>query len=255
MPISGALTAPRSSNMSSAASGHSQDSIYAFRDLVGHVFRLAFAARSGRHSESIHHFDRFLDSTVQLLESKESSERESNAISKETQEALNTAFLAHNVLDFMDSPPTLRIHPEEPRAMKHTDAADIATKTVEVKVTKAEPEVVEKPVTITPPNTVVSGVTVTKVSDDIAMLEEGDAVSEEETMEVEDEEGEAEEEVEEEEEAEAEEEAEEEGLEPIKIGKKYYFIEQSTQTVYARIDEETPGDCLGRLVNGKIVPN
>ena len=49
-------------------------------------------------------------------------------------------------------------------------------------------------------------------------------------------------------------EEDDEGVEEIKIGKKLYFIQKSSQVIFARISESEAGDCLGRFQNGKIVP-
>ena len=81
--------------------------------------------------------------------------------------------------------------------------------------------------------------------------------AEEEEAEVEEVEEEAEEaEVEEEEEAEEEEPVDvEEDYDVEKIGKRRYFVGQTTRKVYERIDAETIGEYLGVLREGKIVPN
>ncbi len=90
---------------------------------------------------------------------------------------------------------------------------------------------------------------------------EEEAEDEDEEVEVEeeaeDEEVEVEEEAEDEdEEVEVEEEAEDddEAMEVVKIGKKNYFVGEHSQLVYVYINEEEAGDCLGKYVNGKIVP-
>jgi chemotaxis protein histidine kinase CheA len=59
----------------------------------------------------------------------------------------------------------------------------------------------------------------------------------------------------EEEEEEAEEEAEEEeaGMEPIKIGKNMYFIDRSTNHVFAYVSEEEAGEYVGKVENGKLI--
>jgi hypothetical protein len=90
---------------------------------------------------------------------------------------------------------------------------------------------------------------------------EAEAEEEEAADAVEEAEEEAEEEVAEEEEeaAEAEEEEEEADVEEDydveKIGKRRYFVGQTTRKVYERIDAETIGEYLGFLRDGKIVPN
>jgi hypothetical protein len=68
------------------------------------------------------------------------------------------------------------------------------------------------------------------------------------------EEAEAEEEPEDAEE-EAEEEAEEadEGTEVVKVGKKKYHVGLVSRTVYEYIDEDSMGEALGTLTNGKII--
>jgi len=53
---------------------------------------------------------------------------------------------------------------------------------------------------------------------------------------------------------EEEEEEVEESMEIVKIGKKKYFVGDVTKTVYVYVDEESAGEELGVLQNGKIVP-
>ncbi len=55
------------------------------------------------------------------------------------------------------------------------------------------------------------------------------------------------------EEAEEEETEEEGSYEPIKIGKSMYFLDTSTQNVFAYVSEEEAGDYVGKLVGGKLV--
>jgi len=43
-------------------------------------------------------------------------------------------------------------------------------------------------------------------------------------------------------------------MEVIKIGKKNYFCGETSKLVYVYINDEEAGDCLGKLVNGKIIP-
>jgi hypothetical protein len=43
-------------------------------------------------------------------------------------------------------------------------------------------------------------------------------------------------------------------MEVVKIGRKQYFVGETSRHVYIMEDEETAGDCLGKYVNGKIVP-
>ncbi len=81
--------------------------------------------------------------------------------------------------------------------------------------------------------------------------EEAEEEEAEEAEEEEAEEEEAEEEVEEEEEAEEE---DDEAMEVVKIGKKNYFVGEHSKLVYVYINDEEAGDCLGKYVNGKIVP-
>jgi type IV secretory pathway VirB10-like protein len=76
---------------------------------------------------------------------------------------------------------------------------------------------------------------------------------EEEVVEEEEEVVEEEEEVVEEEEEETVEEEEEES-EIVKIGKKKYFVGVKTRTVNIYIDDETMGETLGQLKDGKIIP-
>jgi len=80
---------------------------------------------------------------------------------------------------------------------------------------------------------------------------EEEEVEEEEAEEAEEEEVE-EEEVEEEEE-EGEEGEEEESMEVTKIGKKQYFVGETSKLVYVFLNEEEAGECLGKYENGKIV--
>jgi hypothetical protein len=70
----------------------------------------------------------------------------------------------------------------------------------------------------------------------------------------EDEEVEAEEVEEEPEDAEEEaEEEEDEGTEVVKVGKKKYHVGLVSRTVYEYIDEDSMGEALGTLTNGKII--
>jgi hypothetical protein len=55
------------------------------------------------------------------------------------------------------------------------------------------------------------------------------------------------------EEIEAEEVEDEEDTEVVKIGKKNYHVGVTSRSVYAFIDDETMGEMLGVLKNGKIV--
>jgi hypothetical protein len=57
-----------------------------------------------------------------------------------------------------------------------------------------------------------------------------------------------------EEEIEAEEVEDEEATEVVKIGKKNYHVGVTSRSVYAFIDDETMGEMLGVLRNGKISP-
>ena len=69
----------------------------------------------------------------------------------------------------------------------------------------------------------------------------------------EDEEVEAEEVEEEPEDAEEAEEEEDEGTEVVKVAKKKYHVGLVSRTVYEYIDEDSMGEALGTLTNGKII--
>ena len=56
-----------------------------------------------------------------------------------------------------------------------------------------------------------------------------------------------------EEEAEEAEEEEDEGTEGVKVGKKKYHVGLVSRTVYEYIDEDSMGEALGTLTNGKII--
>ena len=56
-----------------------------------------------------------------------------------------------------------------------------------------------------------------------------------------------------EEEAEEAKEEEDEGTEVVKVGKKKYHVGLISRTVYEYIDEESMGEAMGTLTNGKIV--
>ena len=161
------------------------------------------------------------------------------------------------------TPPTLVINPDHeiPPTVVVTKEPD-QTKTIKVQ----EPVniVVNVPVTIS--EAVVS--TPDDEEDDdaaiIADLQEAEEAEPEAEEEAEaepeaEEEAEAEPEAEEAEEEEAEPEAEEADVEEDydveKIGKRRYFVGQTTRKVYERIDAETIGEYLGVLRDGKIVPN
>ena len=94
---------------------------------------------------------------------------------------------------------------------------------------------------------------------DLQEAEEEEAEAEEDAEEDAEEEDAEEEADAEEQEEEAEEEAEEADVEEDydveKIGKRRYFVGQTTRKVYERIDAETIGEYLGFLRDGKIVPN
>jgi S-DNA-T family DNA segregation ATPase FtsK/SpoIIIE len=85
-------------------------------------------------------------------------------------------------------------------------------------------------------------------AEEVVEEEEAEEVVEEEEVE----ETEEAEEVVEEEEVEETEEAEDEEMEIIKIKKKQFFCGAKTRKVYAYIDDETAGDCIGIYVDGKI---
>ena len=95
----------------------------------------------------------------------------------------------------------------------------------------------------------------TEETEEVEAEEETEEVEvEEETEEVEQEEGRGERgTVGSPEEVEAEEETEEGSYEPIKIGKTSYFLDTSTQNVFAFISDEEAGEYVGKLVNGKLV--
>ena len=98
----------------------------------------------------------------------------------------------------------------------------------------------------------------TEAEEEVEEAEEEVEEAEEEVEEAEEEVEEAEEEVEEAEEeveeAEEEVEEEEEGMEIIKVKKKTYFCGEHSKKVYEYIDDESAGDCLGVLKDGRIVP-
>jgi hypothetical protein len=95
-----------------------------------------------------------------------------------------------------------------------------------------------------------------KIAEDKEVVMDEEVEDEEvEDEEVKDKEVEDEEEVsEDDEEVVMDEEVEDEEMEIVKLGKKRYHVGMKSRTVYIYIDEETAGDELGILQNGKIVP-
>lgn len=85
--------------------------------------------------------------------------------------------------------------------------------------------------------------------------EEQEAEEQENLIEEEVEDQDQEEEVaEEEEEAEEEEAEEEEDVEEFEINGKKYYLAPESKRVFAYIDDETPGDQIGKLMNGNVIP-
>jgi cobalamin biosynthesis protein CobT len=233
------------------------------------------AAMNGDKEKVTVEFDELLNCTAKLIEncSSISNNAESNLTSaflSKTSDAVITAEEeAENV------PPTLHIYPTNVVVEKvNTD------KEVHLVYSALPNNVVIHENSAEDVTNVQDGCELLKLnSDDKTETEDEEVETEEEEeeeeeeeaeAEVDDEETEAEEEEEEEEveekaddeaeaeeaEAEAEEaEEEEESMEMIKIGKKKYFVGESSKSVYVFINDEEAGDCLGKYVDGKIVPS
>ena len=263
------------------------ESLQTFRAMVSQVFRLTMAVSHGEGNNAVHNFDQFLDTAMNVILSNESNKRIQNELSYEASKNLTSALLERDnkVCTLFEPTPTSprSFHVNSPTLVIHPES------NVDVVVTKEEP-VVKNEIKNVYVNSVIPSVVQATViaskqtSDVIGLVDDNDTVEvdeeegeveveeeeeeveaeEEEEVEVEEEEEveaeeEEEEEVEAEEEeeeveAEEEEEEEEEAMEVVKIGKKNYFVGETSKMVYVYVNDEEAGDCLGKYVDGKIVP-
>ena len=190
-----------------------------YKTIVSEVYALTLSVTQGKYDDAKRQFNGFLDSLQIALESKD---------------------------EFVDAAKT-SIHIPPHLEILHDSKLEPNSNVVVFKDDMTKNVVLRNyPVSSSQDN----------IKEDEELSDETPDVGEQET---EEQENVIEEEVEEEEEVEVEEEVEEEeeedeDVEEFEINGKKYYLAPESKRVFAYIDDETPGDQIGKLMNGNVIP-
>lgn len=188
-----------------------------FRDSLSHSFSLFSLGLDVRNPERLSEaFNVLLDHELQSFEQRLSDREHIHSMSVWGLEKTEPALAAgEEEKEVVVQPPTLVIHPEPSVIVTKYEAPKMAANVITSSSMSPPPMPPPSP---TPDEEV-----------------EADELEEEEPVE------------------EQEEVEDEEDLEVVQIGKKKYHVGVTSRTVYMYIDEESAGEVLGTLKNGKIV--